>query len=563
MNFVSFGYDIGEVVKDIQTADDFRIQVNDNIFNNNLSKIETVYIGGSTTSACLPYSKTNQVNLLVGVAARLGRERVVIDQALFREFAGFVDLVIGMVPEFSTPVAIPYGYEDDFDFFIKNVHYPESRRSELIELRKRLNDGEWLDKYYSINKTFQKYEHYTDFKMARGIYSRHDVFKVIVGGMFKLIEQDVFSRKEFIKKIPANLRAIYLMDNMYEPGAKYYSSDFESFESLFTPQIMRTCEMQLYKAKLRNYPNHYKLIEDTLLGDNFLKSRSFNAKVKARRMSGEMCTSLGNGFTNLMVSWFMLYKSGMPVQSLTSSLQCVIEGDDSLIKYKYPIDTTIYERIGFRAKTVFHENIGDASFCGMLFDQEDMIIITDITKQCIALGWGDRKYYSSRDSKKLSLLRAKCLSLAFQYRGCPILDKLCHRMLFLTRGYDVRNVVVDSYKRDVLEHAILNAKELIRLGPLEPGIRTRMLMEEQFGVPIGLQYYIERQIPNFTLGNNEDLVLIASPSSLTHAERHVRYIDTKLNNVEFDKLNMSTAQITQLQNCVTPSVIQSLNAAIT
>lgn len=531
------------------------------VFLKSFTRLQCCHLGGGTPLACLPMPKCDELSLGVGMVARLGRSQLQTDPIAFNEFKAFVRRAIEAIPEFNRPIQLPDEYKDWFSYFIMNANYDAGRKAQLTELWNSLNEEEHKQQKFTVNKTFEKYEHYPACKYARGIYARHDVFKCFFGGVSKAMEADVFSRPEFIKKIPCSERAEYLMENMYEVGAKYFSSDFESFESLFTREIMEACEIALYEKKMANYPEDFKYISSVLLSDNHLKAKNITGTVSARRMSGEMCTSLGNGFTNLMVSWFLLYKSGISLQTLASNLHCVIEGDDSLVKFKTEVDMTLYEKIGFRSKFVIHEHIGDASFCGMLFDDEERIIVTDITKHCIALFWGDRKYVDSRDTKKLRLLRAKCLSYAYQYRGCPVLDKLVHHFLKLTRGLDVRHVVLDKYKNEILMQALEKSKDIIKAGPLEPGMKTRLLIQEQFGVTVSMQLYLESKIDTFTLGYNDDLALLASDEACEYARKHVRLV-LDVNDVNYEHVYITPKQLAALKPCMKARDYQVLCEAI-
>jgi hypothetical protein len=89
---------------------------------------------------------------------------------------------------------------------------------------------------------FVKDEGYDSFKHARGINSRTDEFKVRVGPIFKLIEKEVFKLPCFIKKVPLDRRAEYILDMMGETGP-FLVSDYTAFESLFTRDIMSRVEM--------------------------------------------------------------------------------------------------------------------------------------------------------------------------------------------------------------------------------------------------------------------------------------------------------------------------------
>lgn len=65
--------------------------------------------------------------------------------------------------------------------------------------------------------------------------------------MFKRIEQALFQLPYFIKKIPVEERATYVLDRLFESGAIYYSSDYTSFETHFTAELMDAVEFELYR----------------------------------------------------------------------------------------------------------------------------------------------------------------------------------------------------------------------------------------------------------------------------------------------------------------------------
>lgn len=307
-------------------------------------------------------------------------------------------------------------------------------------------------------------------------------------------------------------------------------NDYTSYESHFTKELFEVCEFKLYERKLRkNFSVLLDHIKTTYAGRNILKNKCFTGEVDARRMSGEMNTSLGNGFTNLMITWFMLWKSGISKEELVSQLYCVVEGDDSLFANNDKVDFTIYSDLGITAKPEFHRRIGDASFCGMVFDEEDRVIICDVRKHLVGLGWGDSKYAFSRDIKKQKLIRAKAMSLLWQYPGCPILDAVCRRILYLTRSLDVRNVRLDdTYKTEVFQRALKNSRELIASAPRPIPMRTRILMEEKFGISVNMQMYIEKECASFTLGFNDKIALVATDEQIAYARRCVHRLDCSL-----------------------------------
>jgi hypothetical protein len=166
------------------------------------------------------------------------------------------------------------------------------------------------DRSFRIDQ-FVKSEFYELFKHFRMINARCDTFKASVGPVFKVIEHEIFKNPAFIKKIPVMERPEYICNRILKGGGLYMETDYSSFESLFTPQLMRSCEMIMYKYMSRDLlggTTWFSLVERTITGTNAISNKYFKAWVEGKRMSGEMNTSLGNGFSNLMIMKFVLAK---------------------------------------------------------------------------------------------------------------------------------------------------------------------------------------------------------------------------------------------------------------
>lgn len=169
--------------------------------------------------------------------------------------------------------------------------YSAARKAELL---KQWNDsGRTMDpRTHTRLSSFGKVETYMKFKAARGINSRSDVFKCFSGPYFKLMESEVYKDPAFIKHTPVRLRPQYIMEMMGANPGPYYETDYSQFEKHFTRPVMLSLEMILYAHLLRNHPGALREIRRAMLGTNRCTFRHFQIKISARRMSGEMCTSL-------------------------------------------------------------------------------------------------------------------------------------------------------------------------------------------------------------------------------------------------------------------------------
>lgn len=377
--------------------------------------------------------------------------------------------------------------------WLETTHYPKWRRDELMA---KMEECVALEEHHFRCKSFVKDECYPTWKHARAINSRTDEFKCTVGPIFKLIEKAVFQLPWFIKNVPVAERPKYIFDRLFNPGCRYVETDYTAFESLFTADLMAAVEFELYDYMTSHLPQHGQfmdLVRKVLAGKNTCEFKTFTVSVLATRMSGEMCTSLGNGFSNLMFMLFLCEKLG-------STTVGVVEGDDGLFMVDGPIPTTQdFADLGLVIKLQAHDALEEASFCGLVFDPEDLVNVTDPREELATFGWCSSRYARSRDKIKLMLLRCKSLSLAHQYPGCPILSSLAQYGLRVTRSvrYYMRGFMEKqgSHLSGWLREQYLNAlSDEARIKLVSPPIRTRLLVERKFGVTVGEQKRIESML---------------------------------------------------------------------
>lgn len=310
-------------------------------------------------------------------------------------------------------------------------NYTQSRKDEL----RRLSDKSghlMMDVQDFTNKMFTKREEYPSYKAARCINSRTDRFKIYSGPLFKKIEEELFAMPWFIKHVPVPDRPQFILDRLYQEGATYVATDYTSFEGLFDPEIQKICEMQLYRHMTKNIAGSDEwcdTIEEALTGTQTCMSRSLNITVKGARMSGDMCTSLGNGFTNLMLMLFLCHRKHSEVIG-------VVEGDDGLFRVTGTVPTAAdFAELGFIIKIEECDKLNEASFCGLIFDVDVKDNLADPVERILGFGWtmSDQRY---GDQKVLnSLLVAKAMSLMYELPGCPMLKNLGLMVLRILKGY--------------------------------------------------------------------------------------------------------------------------------
>lgn len=391
---------------------------------------------------------------------------------------------------------VPLAPETDLsvEHWLERTSYPLWRKEELRKKWEAVTDP-WDHRYRKV-KCFQKDECYPEYKHGRAINSRTDEFKCLVGPWFKALEEVLYEHPAFIKHVPVAERGRYIKSELESVGAIYLATDFTSFEASFIWELMDCCEFELYRYMFSKIPGGSDFVvklEEALGSENLCEFKNFIAWILATRMSGEMNTSLGNGFSNLMANLFTGHRLGWDVK-------IKVEGDDGIARWVrkrpnavQPTDKD-FALLGFNMKLEVHKALNEASFCGLVFDEDDAKVVTDPIETLVSFGWVSRQYARAKHSTLMKLLRCKALSLAHQYPGCPILHALSHYGMRVTRSYCVRDFVqtmrVNTWERDQLIAAIRDERSLIDK-VVEPSIKTRLLVEKKYGVRVEHQLLIE------------------------------------------------------------------------
>lgn len=479
-----YGYRVGEVniSGELEVKTSFKVELNHLAFVHTERRAAGVLHGPGFSGILMP--KPDQFDLvskLLGASKRAGCKVPEAYEGFYVEFSEFCD-------RWNRQNLVPLSRDSDtsLENWLANTRYPEWRKQELREASKQRVSN----RVFEVN-AFIKEECYPDFKYPRGIYSRTDKYKTMVGPIFKLIEDVVYRHHSFIKHVPVADRPKYIMNMLFRPGAKYASSDYTSFEALFVQRLMYAGEFTMYSFMTQFLAEHEVWMSNVMkIADtNVIRWKEFTMALDATRMSGEMCTSLGNTYTNLMLFLFACEKLKIPDPI------GVYEGDDSLNTTgdgRFP-DQEFFANMGLKIKMEVHERLEEASFCGIIFDEHDKIGVADPLKILGHIWLLPSKYATAGKRKKDALLRAKALSFAHQYPGAPVISDYAHMILRLTSHISNRDMVKaasHSYNHwwyckflDVLD---------TKLKRIEPPTRTRLLVERLFHVPLADQYRLEK-----------------------------------------------------------------------
>lgn len=363
----------------------------------------------------------------------------------------------------------------DFEEWLATTGYNEHRKEQLREAFETLAGGRPTLRQCQRVEMHGKRESYPEYKHARAINSRSDAFKAYSGPIFKAIESELYRHPYFVKHMTPAERMERVL-GLRSVGNYCYATDFTAFESHFTPEIMKALEIQLYNHCLVHHPLDAKVIEETLTGTNKMTTRfGFKAQCQGRRMSGDMCTSLGNGFSNLMLALFIAHTKG-------ANLDGIVEGDDGLFVVDKELTDQDWLNCGFTIKITTVSDPCRASFCGLIFGASGQVVREPV-RFLENFGWTEN-YITGSYRVHMELLRAKSLSALHETPDCPIIGVLARKAFEFTRGYNAR--FTDRWKQ-------MHTPEWLST-EFAPTPDTRLLFQEMYGVSVEQQLAIEKKI---------------------------------------------------------------------
>lgn len=412
-----------------------------------------------------------------GFKQRLLRDLPEPDIGILQEFKAFVTAFVAKIP-----VVAPMTFEE----WLESTNYDGTRKAQLTKAHDSLRGGRPTKKQCSHIDTFVKTEAYPEYKHARMINSRCDVFKAFSGRYFKAIENEVYKLPEFIKHVPVPERPSKIRA-LKQNNRRYFQTDFTAFESHFCLEFMNCCESILYTHCLSGSTDG-RFISSVISGINNMRTRTgIKARVRARRMSGDMCTSLGNGFSNLMLAKFIAFKKN-------GNIEGFVEGDDGLFSCDFELTADDYKSLGFTIKIDEIDDPCKGSFCGMIFSESGQII-RDPRRFFASFGWTHSCIHGG-DNVMAELLKAKSLSACHETPSCPVVGALARYGLNISAHAKPR-FVQDGYHEYVYD---------VEVPEFEPTNETRLLFEEIFGVSVENQIYIETQIMDGNLDCIQDFI---------------------------------------------------------
>lgn len=424
---------------------------------------------------------------ITGLRHRIGGRVPALNFSYLKDFKKFIDNII---PKLFEPM--PYDTDVTMDHYLKVVNLPAHKKEKML---KEYNQYVQNDRKVKISKIkmHMKEEFYPEYKHIRGIFAREDTVKMLFGPMVHAMEEHVFNSKWFAKKISGNEKAKSILQRFFRPGCFYYGTDFESWESSCNEHIIETVELTVYEYLLKDLPEsaEFLLNYKQITGVNILKSKFLKLYVKARRMSGEMTTSLGNGLINLLLLLYCLHLNGISYEQA----EVIVEGDDGLTMTSKPLGTRCFKELGFVCKLLKFDDVRTSSFCGMIFSKPGHTI-RNWMPSLAKFGWCSRKYNNASFKTRMALMRAKALSMIYENPHCPILRPFADRICYLTRNYKAKfDTGQDMYHYNIY----LKSSEFRDLPKAEICSESRAIFSELYNIDPQTQRDIEERLSKINL----------------------------------------------------------------
>lgn len=395
-----------------------------------------------------------------------------------RRFFTFVQSQIKTMPRLRSGLK----YESLLDDWLAHSNYTAARAAELKKLASDYMNGDIDMNRIYLCDSFIKSEMYDEIKEARIINARTDWFKVIAGPYIHAIEKLVYD-DHFVKhKTPAQI--VKRLNKLRSVGSIFMETDYSSFEGSFDPELQRHVERALWDHMLVDYPEILSIIQRAYSRSHIRYKNRAHAIFEGSRMSGDMWTSLANGFTNKMINEYMA------MCARDNEYDYLVEGDDAIICSSSRWDTDIPARLGFKLTLETASDFNELSFCGL--NAVDGVLIPNVRKILTRYGYtAEMKYYmdvKTNNQRYRDLMYSKACSLLATSAKVPVLGELARQQMRVWNG--VNNFrYYDWWERQFYSY---DEPEPLQSQPISMSVRR--FVEEKYHIPIVLQLQLEEEI---------------------------------------------------------------------
>lgn len=399
---------------------------------------------------------------------------------------------------------LQHGDKKTFQEWLDGLKFNLGRKEVLSELR----DTQLITDETLKCQAFIKWESYTKPKHPRAINSYSDESKSLLGPLIKSLEKcifghfgDVFVKGTNPRDWPKRMEQIFGRQSVME-------TDFTAFEShhngVFAEVVHFAFMHVLRGAGLSNHES--RLISRLMRGVNVCEFKHVTATIPERLMSGALWTSLGNGVLNFMIMSYLNNRALFPDRSpqdlaanYTDGFTGLIEGDDGICLAR-DVPQQLIDSLGIVLKFEKHEWFGEASFCGCVCDAHSLSVVQDPFKVLRNFCSLPASYAQCSRRRRLEMLRAKALSYTVVCPNAPIVRVFMDRVLYLTRGLDVRRAMseTDRWKIHLIEQAL---EERVWATPANINDSVRETVHKRFGIDLAEQQRIEEAIAQWDGGD--------------------------------------------------------------
>ena len=392
----------------------------------------------------------------------------------------------------------------EFELYLTMCDKPQSWKQDkrLAHQERRKNFD--VEAFYRTNSSFIKDEDYDTWKNARTINGtskkgfRNDHLSWL-SRMVKSCEKQIYDKLPGLVKGMTPARR---MEAMQELGDFFPKTicDYSSYEASFKRKKMECVQFELYRFMFSKMPDREDIlrgIRHVIGGKNKLDFKHFTWWAKARKMSGESDTALSNAIDNWVTWLYLLHKQGVDME--VACRMIFVEGDDNASNLEgHKVRASEFEACGLKAKLEDGLDIEQTGFCQLYFTLPPTgVICADPWKKLLKFSKVPVRYARASDRVLNSLLRAQALSMLYLHHGAPVVHALARRLLYLTRGVNVRDDHWDKvlhYHDHKEEIRRMNWRDFVEQ---QVEVADRVLVERQFGMTIEMQLNIEKKLDSW------------------------------------------------------------------
>lgn len=322
--------------------------------------------------------------------------------------------------------SIPPTYEGAL-YVIEKLRRTQPKRKimKLLKIAKEIDWGSISDLRtvpHTNTTLFIKQEGYPDPKKApRLICFPQEGEKLIMTMAFWPVMHAMFSSPYCTKEIPEEFRP-RVIEKRLGQGITRFVADYTSWECVPNRMIMQMGEHRVLR---RLVDAHYHFLFDWIEAGGVLTNKNgVKIKTSAVQYSGRYTTSLSNTIRNKLL---------MDAVAIMNNLEYsgVFEGDDSLTSWNAKIDEGLIlsslAKLGVSAELKIVENLGDAGYCSMWWNQNYELLYNPLKTICNFPFSNSQLAHSVANYEPL--LAAKCMSIAYKAPGCPVVSAIVQRYI--------------------------------------------------------------------------------------------------------------------------------------